>query len=228
MTSSDSELYARRDRYVREYRYLCGRGARKFYRNGLDRADLEQVAAIGLIKACDRFDASLGTPFEAFAWVFVVGELMHHVRDHERMVRPPRRLKQLERRYQDAHEELVRELGCEPTRAQLRERLGIAGADLDEVTRYRERAVPDSLHAVSARELAGHSYGIDDHENALVMETALTRLTELERTIVLAVYERGYSQVEVAERLGYSRRHISRLHRAALQKLKPLWALRSA
>lgn len=228
MTSVNSELYARRERFVCQYRYLCARGARKFYRNGLDRSDLEQVAAIGLIKACDRYDAAQGTPFEAFAWVFVVGELMHHVRDHERMVRPPRRLKQLERRYQDAHEELVRELGCEPTRAQLRARLNIDGADMDEVARYRERAVPHSLDVVPAGELAAHSYGIDEHEDALVMDAALARLTELERTIVLAVYERGYSQVEIAERLGYSRRHISRLHRAALQKLKPMWALRSA
>ena len=58
-------LESDRERTIHEYRYLCARGARKFMRDGIDRRDLEQVAAIGLIKAADRFDPSFGTPFEA-------------------------------------------------------------------------------------------------------------------------------------------------------------------
>ena len=55
-------------------------------RRGLDRADLEQVAAIGLIKAVDRYDCAQAAPFEAYAWLLVLGELMHYVRDSERFV----------------------------------------------------------------------------------------------------------------------------------------------
>lgn len=75
-----------RDRLLGAYRYLQVRAARKFYRSGLDRADSEQIAAIGLIKACDRYDPALKTPFEAFAWLFIVGELMHYVGDGQRIV----------------------------------------------------------------------------------------------------------------------------------------------
>ncbi len=89
---------------VAGFRHLCRRGARKFWRSGLERCDLEQVAAIGLIKAAQRYDSAVGTPFEAYAWLFVVGELMHYVRDFERTIRLPRRLVNLERRYARAHE----------------------------------------------------------------------------------------------------------------------------
>ena len=54
-----------RNALVDAHWYLCRRGARKFYRGSVDRCDLEQVAAIGLIKACDRYDPSVATPFEA-------------------------------------------------------------------------------------------------------------------------------------------------------------------
>ncbi|HEV3153408.1 MAG TPA: sigma-70 family RNA polymerase sigma factor [Candidatus Baltobacteraceae bacterium] len=212
-----------RNSLVARYVYLCKRGARKFCRPGLDRADLEQVAAIGLIKAGDRYDAALQTPFEAYAWLFVVGELMHYVRDHERMVRAPRRLRSLERKYQHAHDELVAELGCEPTAQQIAHRLGVARSEVDEVRRYREQAMPQSLHGLHPGELFFHSYTMEDRENRVLLDAALARLTEIERIIVLAVYAKGYTQIELAERLGYSRRHVSRLHRAALNKMRPVW-----
>lgn len=215
-----AEDQTERNSLVAQYVYLCRKGARKFYRPGLDRADLEQVAAIGLIKAGDRYDSSLDTPFEAYAWLFVVGELMHHVRDHERIVRAPRRLRRLEKEYQRVHDELVAELGCEPTADQLSARLGIARSELDEIYRYREQAIPQSLHGVTPRQLASQAYTIEDRDNAMIVDAALSSLTRIERTIILAIYAKGYTQIELAERLGYSRRHISRLHRAALKKMQ--------
>jgi general secretion pathway protein G len=76
-----------RERIILTYRYLCERGARKFLRPGLERGDLEQVAAIGLIKAYDRYDDSLSTPFEAYAWITITGELMNYLRSHTRTAR---------------------------------------------------------------------------------------------------------------------------------------------
>ena len=69
------------DGLVASFHHLCKRGAHKFWRSGLERNDLEQVAAIGLIKAARRYDPTMPTPFEAYAWLMIVGELMHHVRD---------------------------------------------------------------------------------------------------------------------------------------------------
>ncbi|HEY8296754.1 MAG TPA: sigma-70 family RNA polymerase sigma factor [Candidatus Baltobacteraceae bacterium] len=212
-----------RDRLVAQYRYLCVRAARKFYRPGVERADLEQVAAIGLLKACDRYDSRQATPFEAFAWLFVLGELMHYVRDYERMVRPPRRLRSLERRWQEAYDALTVELGREPRGCELAERMDVTAETLEEVRAYRERAVPTPLHDLHPRQLRPAAYTMDDREDRLMLEHALERLTPTERTIILAHYARGYSQLEVARRLGYSQRHISRLHARALKKMQPVW-----
>ena len=103
-----------REGTVVAYWYLCRRAARRFMRRGLDRADLEQVAAIGLIKAIDRYDCTQTAPFEAYAWLLVVGELMHYVRDTERFLRAPRAVRELERRWAAAERELWPLLGREP------------------------------------------------------------------------------------------------------------------
>lgn len=210
-----------RDRLFTHYQYLCARGARKFLRRGADRADLEQIAAIGLIKACDRYDGQLNTPFEAFAWLFVVGELMHYVRDHERLVRAPRRLRDLERRYQRMHDALVLEFGREPTMYEVAARLNLTLREVEDLTLYRAQAVPESLDSLEAHELGPCSYTLEDRDDRLLAESALSCLTVTERTIILALYGKGFSQIELSERMGYSRRHISRLHRAALRKMHP-------
>lgn len=210
-----------------EYHYLCARAGRKFRRPGFERADIEQIAAIGLLKACDRYDAALQTPFEAFAWLFVVGELMHYVRDHERLVRPPRRLRSLERRCQTAADRLIAELGREPSRAELAGATGATLAEIDEVVRYREGAVPESIETLQPHQLRPCSYTLDDRDDRIFIDDALRRLSDVERKIVLALYS-GYSQMELAQRLGYSRRHISRLHRTALKKMQLQPVVKSA
>lgn len=217
-----------RDRLFVRYQYLCARGARKFCRRGSDRSDLEQIAAIGLIKACDRYDGRLKTPFEAFAWLFVIGELMHYVRDHERLVRAPRRLRDLDRRYQAAHEALSAELHREPSTCEVAERLQLTLREIEDVLLYRAQAVPESLDALEPHELHPCSYTLEEREDRLMAEAALACLTQTERTVILALYGKGYSQVELSERMGYSRRHISRLHRAALKKMQPLWVSKTA
>src|SRR5215469_9732086 len=73
-----------RERLVAKYWYLCRRAARRFRRCGLERGDLEQAGAIGLIKAVERYRSPCGAPFEAFASLLVRGELMQYVRDRRR------------------------------------------------------------------------------------------------------------------------------------------------
>ena len=211
-----------------QYAYLCDRGARKFHRAGLDRADLRQVAALGLIKAAERYDPGLRTPFEAFAWLFVVGELMHHVRDHERLVRPPRRLRDLERRYQTVHEQLVGELHREPSIEEIRQRLRICSSDFEDVRRYRHQAVPESIAGLSPQEMLAQSYTLGDREDRIFLDAAMAQLTDLERKVVLALYDGGFTQIEIARRLGYSARHISRVHRSALKRMLNYWDRKTA
>jgi len=217
-----------REETIARYRYLCRRGARKFLRSGLERCDLEQVAAIGLIKAYDRYDRSADTPFEAFAWLFVVGELMHYVRDHERLVRPPRIYKNLEKRWQRAYDELVGDLNREPTKVELACRMQIPVSLLDELRVYRERAVPEAIHLIQGQEPAFYRDAFDQRDERMAIEIALATLNPMERDIVEKMYDHGFSQVEIAKKLGYSQRHISRLHRSALQKMQRIWVQKSA
>jgi RNA polymerase sigma-B factor len=207
---------------VSNYEYLCTRGARKFLRPGLERNDLVQVAAIGLLKACDRYDANLETPFEAYAWLFIVGELMHYVRDHERIVRPPRKLRSLERRWQRLCDELTVALSRAPTDRELAQALGTDVDTIADLRQCRARALTDSLEDGVVRKLQSPAE-TETLLDRLLIESALHNLSETERHVILGVYARGYSQSEIAQRLGYSQRHVSRLHKAALQKMLPIW-----
>lgn len=210
------------DRLVATYRYLCRRGARKFMRSGLESSDLEQVAAIGLIKASQRYDSTTGTPFEAFAWLMVVGELMHHVRDFERIVRVPRRLRDLERRYDRAHERLTRELGREPSERDIACELGVGSQMIDEVRRVRNATRVGSLDDSAVRTLrAATDADIDDR---IVLAGACDELDSLERRVIVGVYVLGMTQLELGRRLGLSPKRISRAHHSALRELQRAYA----
>jgi RNA polymerase sigma-B factor len=212
-----------RERFIGSYDYLCRRGARKFVRSGIERSDLEQVAAIGLIKAADRYDVTMRTPFEAFAWIMIVGELMHHVRDYERLVRIPRRLLALERRYVAMTESLGASLGRAPTDRELAETLGVLPTMVAELRCARESNQPlclDDPGAAVAREpLYAPRAGIE-LEDRLLLKMALASLSQLERRIVLGLYLLDMTQLELARQLGISPKRVSRLHGAALARMQ--------
>jgi RNA polymerase sigma-B factor len=217
-----------REQMIADHHYLCRRAARKFLRDGVERNDLEQVAAIGLIKAVDRFDPAHGTPFAAYAWALVLGELMHYVRDCERLLRAPRRLRELERRWLAGERELWTVLGRKPSDAEIAEYVGIGAAEQTEVRRYRRCGEVLSMDALGPYEQGALSYTIDAEFERVALESGFARLSALEREILKEIYERDTPIVELASRLGYSRRHLTRLHKAALQKLASYARLASA
>ncbi|MBV9232925.1 MAG: sigma-70 family RNA polymerase sigma factor [Candidatus Eremiobacteraeota bacterium] len=210
----------RRDSLVAEYWYLCRRAARRFLRRGLDRGDLEQIGAIGLLKAIDRYDSSESTPFAAYAWIMVLGELMHYVRDGERLVRVPRSVRELERRWTAAERALWTGLGHRPTDDEIARDIGATTNQVKEVRAFRASGHVISFEALKDGDRRISSYGMDDVLDRLTIERILSALSPLERRIMRAIYLDGISVAEVAARLGYSRRHVTRLHRAALQRLK--------
>jgi len=210
---------SQRDRLIVEHRYLCHRAARKFVRSGNDRNDLEQVAAIGLIKAADRFDDRLGAPFAAYAWTLILGELMHYVRDNERTVRAPRRLRELERRWSDAEHELCAHLGREPSNGEVAARLGLSDRQADELCRYRHCSAVRYTEDLGPLEARALSYTIDEQLDRLSLLPGLALLSAVERKVIREIYELDTPVGDVAKRLGYSRRHVTRIHRAALEKL---------
>jgi RNA polymerase sigma-B factor len=119
-----------RDALIAAHMYLCKRAARKFRRPSSDPADLEQVAAIGLIKATNSFVVERTTPFEAYVWIVIVGELMHYIRDCEHAIRIPRWLRSIDRRYVAAWEAIAAQQHAEPTPLQLSRALDVSLAVL--------------------------------------------------------------------------------------------------
>jgi RNA polymerase sigma-B factor len=209
-----------REHLVAGYRYLCRRAAARFMRRGLDRADLEQIAAIGLIKAADRYDAALGTPFEAYAWVLIVGELMHYARDGDRFMRAPRGVRELAGRWKRAERALRSALAREPTEKDVEGVLCVTEAQARELRSYRASGNLLSFECLKQWEdpLAAESF--NELLDRLTLDRMLQALSPLEREIVVAIHLRGTSVVELAQRLGYSRRHVTRLHASAMQHLK--------
>lgn len=209
-----------RERLITEYWYLCRRAARRFMRRGLDRSDLEQTGALGLIKAADRYDPNQRAPFEAYAWLLIVGELMHYVRDSERPLRAPRTVRELERRWSSAERDLWTLFGREPREHEVIQLLGSTTRDAEEVRRYRASSRVLSFEILQAAEHRGAPGAFDDLIDRLTVAGLLRSLSPLQRQIVVAIHLEGVSVVELSTRLGYSRRHVTRLHRAAMESLR--------
>jgi RNA polymerase sigma-B factor len=219
----------RRNAVVDAHRHLCTRGARKFKRSHNDRADLEQVAAVGLIKAATNYRAEMQTPFQAYAWIMIVGELMHYVRDHERMVRTPRKLLALERRFAQAWDEIAAERQREPSSAELQRALGVDAATIGELRALRGAthvALPDPEAGETPERpevLADRAIGIALEER-VALALAVEELAERERAVVLGTFGADLTQGEIGRRLGLSQSHVSKVLTRALGKLNAAMA----
>ncbi|MBV9440674.1 MAG: sigma-70 family RNA polymerase sigma factor [Candidatus Eremiobacteraeota bacterium] len=202
------------------YRPLCRKAARKFERAGTERADLEQVAALGLIKAAHKYRPEMRTPFRVYAWIMIVGELMHEVRDRERLVRVPRSLRALDRRYQDAWAAFCARHQREPQDTEIARELGVRPRDVAEVRALRRTVSMsdehDSQHVIDG---VAEPYRTLPLEERLAISLALERLGERERTIVLGTYGADLTQMQLGARLGLSQSHISKLLARALHQL---------
>ena len=217
-----------RDSLVAHYWYLCRRAARRFMRRGLDRGDLEQIAAIGLLKAIDRYDPSEPAPFEAYAWLMILGELMHWVRDGERLLRAPRAIRELERRWSRAERKVCMTLEHGPTEEEVARQIGATPDQIKEVRAFRASNRVLSFELLNEQDPRISPYDIDDVLDRLTVERILAGLSPLEQRIVRAIHLDGVTVVELAARLGYSRRHMTRLHRCALERLKRTCGARAA
>jgi RNA polymerase sigma-B factor len=209
-----------RDDVIAAHMYLCKRGARKFRRSETDSADLEQVAAIGLVKATDAYRPERTTPFEAYAWIVIVGELMHYARDCERAVRVPRWLRSIDRRYVTTWETLAARGHAEPTPQQLARELDVTIEVVDQIQALRRSQTIDTdARGISAFDtIAAPVRGLSV-EDRLTLDLALDQLDERERTIVLGTFGAGLSQSEIAGLLRISQSQISKLLTRALGKL---------
>jgi RNA polymerase sigma-B factor len=192
--------------------------------------DLEQVGYVGLIKAVERYDPSLGVPFEAYARTVVSGEIFHYLRDLAPVLRVPRWYRTLNRRLHESHDRLVVDLGREPSEEELAADMNIEVDGVKEILRLRDSY---NLMSLSERSEGGeepprwaalrstrHQTFRLPIEDRIVLDRALERLAEFERSVVELFFYKDLTQTEIARRLGFSQKHISRTLASTLRKLK--------
>ena len=217
-----------RDALVRRFLPLARHLARR-YRSVEDPEDLEQVAALGLLNAIDRFDPDRGVAFSTFAVPTITGELKRHLRDRGWSVRVPRSVKDLAVRVERVSADLASELGRSPTVAELAAR---ADAPLEHVVEALtaaaarravslDRPAPgdDEVDAFR-REVAIVDSRFAAMEDADQLRTLMRVLGERDRRILELKLREDRCQREIAEELGLSQMQVSRLIRRALGRLE--------
>jgi RNA polymerase sigma-B factor len=198
--------------------------AQQYVNRGIELDDLRQVAIIGLVKAVDRFDPDRGAPFATFARPFIVGEIRHFFRDTGWEVHVPRPVKEASQRVRAASESLRRRTGREPTPADVASETGLTvdevltALDAARVTRTRRLGVDGAASdGLEPRQL---DPGFLDVERRQLLSELLDDLDERERQIIHARFVLEQSQSEIAEAIGVSQVHVSRLIRQILARLQ--------
>jgi RNA polymerase sigma-B factor len=202
--------------------------ARRYSGRGEPLADLSQVAAIGLIKAVDRYDTTRGVPFASYAIPTIVGEIKRHFRDTAWTVRVPRRLQELGPRLATAVEDLAQVLHRSPTTVELAARLGVSRDDVLETRRctdaYRPRSFQqpasghEDLRLMDA--LSGTDPGIDAVERRETLRRGLAALPARQQRIITLRFAGDMTQTQIAAHIGMSQMQVSRLLTRSLTSLR--------
>jgi RNA polymerase sigma-B factor len=218
-----------RDELVTMHLPLVQHLARRYRDRGEQLDDLEQAATIGLIMAVDRYDPSRGVELATFATPTILGEIKRHFRDRAWAIRVPRRMQELQASVTSRTDELIRDLGRSPTVREIAESLGVGEDDVLDAIEARSAYSTSSLDTGSggpegASALAD-SLGADDPalENVVYRELLrplLAELPERERHIIVRRFFDNRSQTEIAEELGISQMHVSRLLGRTLTRLR--------
>ena len=224
------EYQRQRDRVVERCLPVAEHIARRFSNRGEPLEDLVQVARVGLINAVNRFDANKGAEFMAFAVPTIMGEVRRHFRDHGWSVQVPRRLKELGSQLRTAREELSHELGRAPTATEIAGHLGIDREDVVQAqvaaSAYSTWSTDAPLtHDGSDRATVSDGVGCIDANLEKVLDVLSVRplveaLPEREQTVLLLRFFENRTQTQIAERLGISQMHVSRLLARSLRHLQ--------
>ena len=222
---SDSSQAAR-DRAFQRYLPLARSLAGRYRRSEEPIEDLEQVAGIGLLKAIDRFDPDRGVAFSSFAVPTILGELRRHFRDTTWALRVPRQLQELTLKIERARGELTNLLGRQPTVAELSERLDV-----------REELILQALDLMVAKYTLSLDQPDDDDtpaepapgnlddgyaraEDRATLAPLLATLSAAEGEIVFLRFREDLTQDAIAQRVGVSQMHVSRVLYRSIARLR--------
>jgi RNA polymerase sigma-B factor len=219
-----------REELVLRFMSLARQLASRYRHAGESQEDLVQVACVGLLKAVDRYDPLRGRGFTRYAVPTMLGELKRHFRDKGWAVHVPRATQELVLKVTDALGALPAKLGRSP---RPRDLAVAVGAPVEEVLEAMEAATAYEAASLDAPRKAGtddgdwtyaDALGTDEHGYELVeigetLRGTLEALPRRERAILSLRFEHDLTQAEIAERVGVSQMHVSRLLRRSLDRL---------
>jgi len=224
----EGDLHAR-EKLIEQYMSLVRSLARRYSYRGEQLEDLVQIGAIGLIKAIDRFDLERGVELTTYATPNIIGEIKRHFRDKGWAVRVPRGLQELNVQLSRLMEQLTVQLSRSPTIPELAK---ASGSTEEEVLEALESGRAYSSLSLST----GGGDGEDDldplesigseeqqyevSENRAVLAPGFKALDERERMILQLRFFDGLTQSQIAQQVGISQMHVSRLIRRSLEKIR--------
>jgi RNA polymerase sigma-B factor len=226
----DGDVSAREE-LIERYMPLVRSLARRYSYRGEQLEDLVQIGAIGLIKAIDRFDVNRGVELTTYATPNIIGEIKRHFRDKGWSVRVPRGLQELNVQLSRLVETLTVQLSRSPTIPELAE---AAGVEEEEVLEALESGRAYSSVSLSGAGGGGddddeldplESLGEEEHEyqvseDRVVLEPGFRVLDDRERMILHLRFFKGLTQSQIAQQIGISQMHVSRLIRRSLEKIR--------
>lgn len=202
--------------------------ATRYRDRGVPLEDLQQAAYEGLVKAVQRYDPTQAEDLLTFAVPTIRGEVQHHFRDRSWMVRPPRRVQELQARATSVTVELRRELGREPADAEVRDRLGLDEAEYAEVVTAFGCFTPPSLDrpigedgsATMGDLLVDGRSEHDAVEARCLVTPAMSRLGLRDRRVLFLRFYEERSQREIAAELGLTQAQVARILERVLRTMR--------
>ena len=218
---------AAREELAKEFLPLAEYFARRFSGRGEPVDDLTQTASLGLLNAIDRFDPQRGVPFSTYAAATIVGELKRHFRDRGWALRVPRNIQETAILVNRTVSTMWQDLGRAPTVAEIAAVADIGEDDVLQALDALQAYTTDSLDAptgdatsTAAESIGGEDRNFEVSDEWLSIAPALRDLPERERKILYLRFFEGRTQTEIADELGISQMHVSRLVSQSLEKLR--------
>jgi RNA polymerase sigma-B factor len=220
-----------REQLIEQYMSLVRSLARRYAYRGEQLDDLVQIGAIGLIKAIDRFDINRGVELTTYATPNIIGEIKRHFRDRGWSVRVPRGLQELNIQLSRLLEQLTVQFGRSPTIPELAKAAGVTDEEVLEALESGRAYSSLSLSAGGGQDEEGggldplESIGSEEpryeiSEGLADLAPGFRTLDDRERRILHLRFFEGLTQSQIAQQVGISQMHVSRLIRRSLEKIR--------
>jgi len=227
-TDDEEEKQRLRQLVIEQHVDLAHAEAARYRSRGIPLDDLRQVAALALTKAAHGFDVTAGHDFLSYAVPTIRGELRKYFRDHGWMIRPPRRIQELQARINVADGELSNQLGRAPKPIEIADHLDECTENVIEALASDGCFIPASLDHPTGSDgnsTLGDVLPFEDTSHAatearVVLQPVLRRLVERDRQILAMRFGEGLTQREIAERIGVTQMQVSRLLTRILSQLR--------